>query len=75
MIYKNWPNDAKDGFIFTLNNYSIVTTSIELENFILHKLNLWMIIRMNMGMWDFCKRSKVHHKFFFVHFFFNFLSC
>ncbi len=35
MIYKNWPNDAKDGYIFTSNNYSIVTTSIELENFVL----------------------------------------
>jgi hypothetical protein len=29
-IYKNWPNDAKDSYIFTLNNYSIVTTHIEL---------------------------------------------
>lgn len=35
MIYNNWPNDAKDGYIFTSNNYSIVATNIELENFVL----------------------------------------
>jgi hypothetical protein len=28
-------NDAMYGYIFTLNNYSIVATSTELENFVL----------------------------------------
>jgi len=28
MIYKNWPNDAKDDYILASNNYSIVTSSI-----------------------------------------------